>query len=141
MNRPFITGTLASLALLTLYFIIVSLVSGWNFAQEQFRQFWYYLVALAAGFGVQVGLYTYLRNIARNQVGHGIVAGSGITSGTAMTSCCLHYLANFLPILGISGLVALVSQYQIELFWLGLIFNLAGIIYMVTRIIRFRKAR
>jgi Cu+-exporting ATPase len=47
-----------------------------------------------------------------------------------MISCCTHYLANVVPILGASGLVALVAQYQIELLWIGLAFNAAGIVYV-----------
>jgi hypothetical protein len=47
-------GMLAGAALLGVYFAALTLVSGWAFTIEQFGQFWYYIVALAAGFGLQV---------------------------------------------------------------------------------------
>ncbi len=46
-------GALAFGLLLAAYFGAVSLVSGWRFALSQFSGFWYYIVPLAAGFGIQ----------------------------------------------------------------------------------------
>jgi hypothetical protein len=37
---------------------------------------------------------------------------------------------NVLPILGTTGIVTLVAQYQSTLFWIGLAFNLAGVLYI-----------
>jgi len=131
---------LASLGLLAFYFTIVTLISGWGFAREQFEQFWYFLISLAIGFGVQVGLYIYLKNLVRNQEPNGkVLAATGTTSTVTMISCCSHYLVNLLPFLGVAGLVTIVSQYQVELFWIGLAFNLSGIAYMLNKIIKFSK--
>lgn len=131
------TGLLASGLLLGVYFGVLTLVSGWGFTLEQFADFWHFIVALAVGFGVQVGLYTYLRTLARKCAGAGKVAAvSGGTSAAAMISCCTHYLANMVPILGATGLVALVGQYQVELFWVGLAFNLAGVLYIGTKLVQ-----
>jgi Cu+-exporting ATPase len=121
--------------------LILILVSGWSFALSQFWDFWYFIVSLAAGFGIQIGLYSYLRNAVRSMDMSGkVVAVSGTTSTAAMISCCAHYLTNILPIVGAAGLVALVAQYQIELLWFGLACNLAGIIYMTTRVAKFSRA-
>ena len=38
--------------------------------------------------------------------------------------------------LGIAGFLTLVAQYQIELFWLGLLFNAAGILYIAPKAIK-----
>ncbi len=57
-------GTLAFALMLALFFGVVSLVSGRAFALEQFSDFRLFIVALALGFGVQVGLYTPSGNIA-----------------------------------------------------------------------------
>ena len=133
-------GALATLFLLILYFTIVSLVSGWIFAQDQFSKFWYFIVALAFGFGIQVGQYFYLKEIVKRNVPKGMLATSGTTSTAAMVSCCAHYLANLLPVLGTIGIVTFVAQYQIELFWVGLLFNLGGILYITNRIIKFKQA-
>ncbi|HEU0202489.1 MAG TPA: hypothetical protein VFR86_18920 [Burkholderiaceae bacterium] len=56
-----------------------------------------------------------------------------------MVSCCTHYLANLLPIVGAAGLVTLATQYQVELFWVGLAFNAAGIAYIGTKVAAARK--
>ena len=130
-------GSLAGGLLLGVYFGILTLVSGWQFTIEQFAGLWSFIVTLAAGFGVQVGLYTYLRLRTRECDNAGKVAVvSGSTSTAAMISCCAHYLTNILPILGTTGLVALVGQYQVELFWAGLAFNLAGVVYISTKVVQ-----
>jgi Cu+-exporting ATPase len=128
-------------ALLVVYFVILALVSGWEFTVSQFLDFWYFIVALAAGFGIQIGLYSYLRSAVREMEMSGkVVAVSGATSTAAMISCCAHYLTNILPVVGAAGAIALVAQYQIELFWFGLASNLAGIAYMGNRVVKFSKA-
>jgi Cu+-exporting ATPase len=138
--RPLQFGTGALVLLLAIYFGVVSLISGMNFALEQFASFWYFIVPLALGFGIQVGLYTYLKNLVGQHGASGkVVAVSGTTSTAAMVSCCAHYLVNILPILGITGFLAVVAEYQIELFWLGLVFNAAGILYVATMVIKATK--
>lgn len=130
-------GSLAGALLLGVYFGMLALVSGWEFTLEQFATFWPFVVSLAAGFGVQAGLYTHLRSITRHGNAAGKVAAvSGGTSTAAMISCCTHYLANVVPILGATGLVALVGQYQVELFWVGLAFNLAGVLYIGSKAVQ-----
>ncbi|MDO8487381.1 MAG: hypothetical protein Q7S45_03750 [Candidatus Curtissbacteria bacterium] len=132
-------GVLAALFLLTLYFAVVSLVSGWDFAKDQFTKFWYFTITLALGFGIQIGLYSYLKSAIRQAVSAKVVAASGATSTVAMISCCAHYLATILPILGITGIITIISQYQVRLFWIGLAFNLAGISYMLSRLIKYTR--
>ena len=130
-----VAGFGASLALLAVYFGLLTLVSGWTFTVEQFGSFWPYIVALATGFGIQIALYLYLRRVVSGSPAHGkVVAASGATSTAAMVSCCTHYLANLLPIVGAAGLVTLATQYQVELFWLGLVFNVAGIAYISSKV-------
>ena len=133
MIKALLNGVLATTVLLIVYFTVVSLVSGWTFAEAQFRQFWYFVVTLAVGFGIQVGLYSYLKLIVKN-VTPGVVAASGTTSTVAMISCCAHYLVNVLPILGAVGIITVISQYQVQLFWVGLAFNFAGILYMASKV-------
>jgi Cu+-exporting ATPase len=93
-------GGVASLALLVVYFALVGLVSGLDYTLEQFATYWPFLVALAAGFGIQIGLYSYLKRlVARPGASKGVVAVSGTTSTAAMISCCAHYLTNLVPVL------------------------------------------
>lgn len=139
--KPILYGVLASVILLGVYFAVLSLVSGWNFAESQFRSSWYFIVSLAVGFGIQVGLYSHLKNLIKGGRESGKVLGvTGTTSTVAMISCCTHYLANLLPILGTAGIVTFVTAYQVQLFWVGLLFNLGGIAYVANKIIKFKSA-
>lgn len=138
--KPLTWGTAALALMLAVFFGVVSLVSGWDFTLEQFAKFWRFIIVLALGFGVQVGLYTYLRQLVGLQKMSGkMVAASGTTSTAAMISCCAHYLANILPVLGVTGFITVVAQYQVQLFWLGLAFNLAGILYIAPKVIKAYK--
>jgi len=128
---PGLIGALAGTLLLMVYFAVLTLVSGWDFTRNQFATYWYFVVTLAVGFGTQVGLYTYLRHVTRHtDASGGVVTVSGATSTGAMIACCAHYLVNVLPVLGATGVIALVAQYQTQLFWVGLAFNLAGVAYV-----------
>ena len=118
--KPLLFGTVAFVAMLAVYFAVVGLISGLDFTLAQFARFWPFLVLLALGFGIQIGLYVYLKAlVGRPDASGKVIAVSGTTSTAAMVSCCAHYLANILPMLGVAGFLTLVAQYQIELFWVG----------------------
>ena len=136
LGRPLVSGTVASAAMLAVYFGALTLVSGWAFTLSQFARFWYYVLPLAVGFGVQVGFFVHLRDlVGRSKPSGTLVAASGTTSTAAMVSCCAHYLVNVAPVLGATGLVAFAAQFQVELFWAGLLFNAAGIAYVVNKVL------
>jgi P-type Cu+ transporter len=133
--RPAGFGALAFGALLAVYFGALTAVSGWRFTTEQFAEFWYYILPLAAGFGLQVALYSRLRQLLHGpKTGRGVVAASGTASTAAMVSCCAHYLMNVAPMLGATGLVTFAAQYQVEFFWVGIAFNAAGIAFIANRL-------
>ncbi len=134
--KPLVVGTIAVLAMLAVYFGVLTLLSGWDFTVSEFGRFKYYVLSLAVGFGIQMGLYVYLRQrLEHHHAGGKMVVASGATSTGAMLACCTHYLANILPVIGAAGVVTLVAQYQVQLFWVGLAFNLAGIIFIGSRIV------
>lgn len=139
LKKSVFKGGLAFLTLLSVYFLILTLVSGWRFTWEQFTQFWYYVISLALGFGVQFSLYSYLKGIVKEQATGQVLATTGATSTTAMISCCAHYLTNILPILGVTGIITFIGQYQVQFFWMGLFFNLLGIFYIGNKIVNFSK--
>ena len=135
-----IYGLTGTTALLAVYFSVVSLISGRLFALEQFSRFWYFIVSLATGFGIQIGLYVFLKNAVHQNTSKSVVAVSGTASTAAMLSCCAHYLVNILPIIGVTGIISVIGQYQIPLFWIGLLFNAAGIIYIARKVFVFRQS-
>jgi len=138
--RPAMFGMLAFGLLIAVYFGTLTLVSGWQFTLGQFAEFWYYIVPLGAGFGVQVALYSRMRQLLHQpQQGRTVMAASGATSTAAMVSCCTHYLVNIAPVLGATGLVTFATQYQVEFFWVGLAFNAGGIIFIGNKLLKATK--
>ena len=134
-QRSSSTGGLAFAALLAIYFGALTAISGWEFTITEFSRYGYYIVPLAGGFGLQVALFIRLRQVvARAKQTGAMVAASGTTSTAAMISCCAHYLTTAAPVLGATGLVAFAAQFQVELFWLGLLLNAAGVIFIGTRL-------
>jgi len=139
--RPAGFGIAAFSALLVVYFGALTLVSGWSFTLAQFTEFWYFIVPLAAGFGIQVALFLRLREVVSRAKDAGtVLAASRTTSTAAMVSCCAHYLVNVAPVIGATGLVAFAAQFQVELFWVGLAFNAAGIAFVGTKLYKASKA-
>ena len=144
INEPvksLIWGVAATVALMFFYFSVLSLVSGWNFAQIQFSDNWYWIIALSAGFGIQIALFVYLRARHREQISGKVVIASGTTSTIAMISCCSHYLINILPIVGISGFAVIIGRYQTEFFLVGIVSNLFGIAYLIDKLVKFKLIR
>lgn len=138
-TKIILSVTVATIGLLFVYAVVLSAISGYKFAGEQFATYGFYVVSLAVGFGIQVGLYMYLRELVHGSVSGKTVAVTGTTSTLAMISCCAHYLVNILPILGVAGAVAIIAQYQIQLFWVGIAFNLFGMAFIIRKIIVFKK--
>jgi hypothetical protein len=83
-------------------------------------------------------IYTSGASLSHHHAHHAIAA-SGTTSTAAMLACT-HYLANLLPVLGAVGAVSLAAQYQVELFWIGLAFNAAGLAYIGRQVWLARRA-
>ena len=141
MVKPLASGTAAFSLLLVIYFGVLTLVSGWSFTVSQFTDYWPYIVTLALGFGTQVGLYFYLKQLSEHHHhAQHMLAATGTTSTAAMLACCAHYLTNILPVLGIVGVVSLIAQYQIQLFWISLAFNAAGLAYIGRQLLLARRA-
>ncbi|KKQ67120.1 MAG: hypothetical protein US86_C0001G0047 [Candidatus Daviesbacteria bacterium GW2011_GWA2_38_24] len=136
LRKSLLRGIIAFSVLLSVYFLILTLISGWRFTWEQFTEFWYYILSLALGFGIQFSLYSYFKGVIKEQAGGQVLATTGATSTGAMISCCAHYLTNILPILGVTGIVTFISQYQVQFFWIGLFFNLLGIFYIGNKVLK-----
>jgi hypothetical protein len=64
---------------------------------------------------------------------------SGGTSVTAMVACCLHHVADVLPILGLSAAATFLTRYQRPFMLAGLGMNIVGIIVMLIVLYRERK--
>ena len=132
-SKSILLGFTGSFFLLAFYFVTVGLISGLTFALDQFADFWYLIIGLALTFGIQLGLLHYIRTFKKTSSGLTVVGGSA--SGVAMIACCAHFLAVIIPLTGINSLIMLAAQYQLKLFWAGIFLNLAGISYLMYKLL------
>ena len=145
MKKEIIAGLFGGVGLLLFYFLVMGVSSGsWSATISQFRQLWYWILILAGGFGVQIGLYTKLktqisllrtptRRASEGQA-KSVTAASTGTSAVGMIACCAHHLTDLLPIIGLSGAALFLTKYQIPLIILGVVMNVFGILYMIRTI-------
>ncbi len=152
---PPLVGLIGALVLIGLYLGILSLLQSPTHALEQLSQDWLWVGLVAAGFGTQMGLYTYLRQIiqamklagadapSRTRDSTGIMhdgasqvltgAGTG-TSTLGMVACCAHHITDVAPLLGLtgasglSGVVSFLGAYKVLFILSGLAVNLVGIL-------------
>ncbi len=133
-KRSFIAGLTASSVLLILYFVILSLANSFSHAVEQFNQMWYWILFLVAGFGLQVGLYFYIKESFRSkQIASptaAVVTSGGVSTGS-MIACCLHHLVDVLPLMGLATAATFLTQYQLWFIFLGILSNFVGIVIML----------
>lgn len=129
MNRPNLYGFAASITLLMLYTVTMTLLSGWGAAVEQFQALWFLMLPLSIGFGIQVSLYMKLKTAIKQKTKQ-TLAASGITSGASMLACCAHHLTDVLPFLGFSAVSIFLSKYQIPILLVSIGINIYGIMLM-----------
>jgi hypothetical protein len=135
---PVLGASAASLGLLIFYLGLITLAQGWQHALEQLGQDSLYIGPLVVGFGLQIGLFIYLRKQHARAKVSGVAASTG-TSAAAMLACCAHHLADILPVIGLSGAALFLNEFKTPLLWLGLAMNLAGIIYLANMIRQQRR--
>jgi hypothetical protein len=138
MKKPTLLAIISSVVLITVYIIILSLFESFEYAITQFVELWYWMAPLVIGFGVQVGLFSYIRisSKAISNTPNGVMATSGGVSTTSMIICCLHHVTDVLPIVGLSAAAVFLTAYQPVFLALGVFSNLVGITIMLTIIQR-----
>lgn len=135
MRRHIAIGFAASVLLFSLYFGAIALAQGLGHALEQTRQLAPWLFGLVAGFGIQAGLFSFIRG-GRQKAPTVSVAASGGVSAGSMVACCAHHLSDVLPLLGLSGAALFLADYQLFFIVLGLVSNGIGILIMLDVIQR-----
>lgn len=131
-------GVLGTSALVGLYLGIVTLAQGPEHAFELLWSDRVFVGLIGAGFGTQIGLFTYVRLLQRALArGSVVIAGAGTaTSSVAMVACCAHHLADVLPIIGLGGLAVFLVELRTPLIVLALATNALGIGITVRQIQR-----
>ena len=134
---PFFIGIIAALGMVGFYLGLLTLTSDWYNAKMQFSEYRGWILALSFGLGVQATLFSFM--IKRLQRSHmkgakATLFASGGMSTASMAACCAHYLISLLPILSLpffSAAAAGLVEHQRELFFLGVLSNLFGIVVMI----------
>jgi len=124
-------GLAASTILLTFYFIIASLLGGVSFALDNFIKLGYWMIPLVIGFGIQMGMFFYVKEKMHKKAAGTAAASSGI-SATSMVACCAHHIADIAPFLGITALGLFLTKYQSTFLLMGVLSNILGITYMAS---------
>lgn len=122
--------------LLFLYLFLMRLTTGsFEIAVSQFIYYKFWIITLAIGFGIQLGLFKLLKIKHMSSDSTSKVAKTtGATSTATMVACCAHHAVDVLPIVGASALASVLGAYTKELFAIGIIFNLFGIGYMLKQL-------
>jgi hypothetical protein len=129
-GRSLLVGFLAGAGLAAVYVAVVAGTAGWDHLNTQFRDNWWLLLPLLAGFITQVSLMVELRH--RHRLMHtaavSVGAGAGV-SGVGMVACCAHHLADLAPLAGAAGFATFMTDAQRPLMLAGLALNIAAIAY------------
>lgn len=131
-------GLAAAAGLFLFYSLTMRLLAGsWDSAWWQFRELWYLMLPLLAGFGVQIGLFSYIKFLS-SAAGGKMAAASSATSTVSMIACCAHHLTDVVPILGLSALSLWLVNFQTPLLAIGIVSNIVGSIYLWRQLSRLK---
>lgn len=134
-TKPMLAGLAGTALMAVIFSVVLTLVRGPAHVLTQFSANWPWLVPIMAGFGIQVGLYSWIRSELARRAAVGVtaeVAASGGASTVSMVTCCAHHLGEVLPALGLGAVGALLGAYQAPLVALGLGSNAVGIAHMLV---------
>lgn len=139
---PAACGLAGATALIGLYLGIVAWAQGLTHARELLWGDRYFVAAIALGFGTQVGLFVWLRRIARRWRMRGAagvtVTGAG-TSTAAMVACCAHHATDVLPVVGLSAAAIFLNEYRLPIMAAGLAMNALGVAVLLRLALRERR--
>ena len=127
---------LAVLAVIVVNFIVLALLNFPSMALFQLKRYMWLLVLLVLGFGVQIGLFTYLKH--KSIVCSVTAMAGGGVSAISMILCCSHYLINILPFISLS-FATFLTRYTFWILMFGIASNIAGILFMLYKIANMNK--
>lgn len=131
-KKAAIYGIMAGMIMFAVYFSILSISNSFSHAINQFFGLWYWILLLVIGFGVQIGLYSYIKNMHHmSKAVKAEVAATGTMSTGSMIACCAHHLTDVLPIIGLSAASLFLVKYQLLLIAVGVSSNFIGITIML----------
>jgi hypothetical protein len=135
--KSYLFGMATAAGVIGFYLGLLTLVSGWNNAASQFAKYGGWIIALAAGLGIQATLFACIRKRLKGKritAAKSSLAGSGGVSTASMAACCSHYLVTFLPAFGLPFFSAAAdgfAKYQEEFLFMALISNIFAIVVLI----------
>lgn len=130
-----VIGAISMAGLFLFYVLTMRFLAGsWGAAWWQFRELWHWMVPLGVGFGIQAGLFYYIRSFVNHGTPNKMMAANSATSTVSMIACCAHHAVDIASYLGISALSLWLTTYQKQLLLIGIISNLIGIFYLIKTI-------
>ncbi len=140
-RRSAVTGVVAAGGLLALYLAVISLAQGPDHALRQLVLDAPFVLAVSAGFGIQIALFAELRTVdRRHRSGAAVTAAGTTTSTAAMLACCAHHVVDLLPLVGLSAAAVFLNEFKTPLLVLGLAMNALGIAVIGRELRRARRA-
>ena len=137
VRRSHLWGVSGSVFLLAVFFLTLTLSNSLLHAIEELKVLGIWIALLVVGFGIQTGLFAYVRGSIKARAAAQAttsMAATGGMSATAMVACCMHHVADILPILGISAASLFFIKYQSFFLAIGVASNLFGITLMLRLI-------
>lgn len=128
-------GLAGAVGLFTAYFIILTWVGrDWRHPFTQMYPIRYVMAGLFISFGVQIGLYWYLRSIIKMRSANRMaMANSGVSTVT-MIACCAHHLTDIAPLIGLSALTIFMARWQNYFLAFAIAANVIGAFIMMRMI-------
>lgn len=127
---------IAILAVVAINFIVLYSLNFPQMALLQIKKYALLLILLVSGFGIQIGLFTYLKH--KNAYCSITAAASGGISSISMILCCSHYIINILPFISISA-ASFLAKYTLQILLFGVVSNIIGIMIMLNKIRELKK--
>jgi len=144
--RSIFYGFLAGISLFAFYIIILTLAQDFLHAKEQLKRDIEFVIPIVLAFGIQIGLYLYLRGLIKIQgyqkEHNGSTATAVVSGGTStvsMVACCAHHLTDVLPVIGLSAATIFLAKYRSLFLIIAILSNMWGIVYISTKIWLFKN--
>jgi hypothetical protein len=133
-------GVLGVLVMSGVYLGIVSLAGSPAHALSLFWEDRALVIPILLGFGLQVGLFTLLKTglylpVHAPASGAVTAAGGGVSTA-AMVACCVHHVADVLPLVGLSAAATFLANWKVPFMIDGLATNLLGSTLMLLALAR-----
>lgn len=137
INKIIRNALIAIFIVVAVNFLVLFLLDFPEMALLQIKKYFWLLILLVLGFGVQIGMYTYLKH--KEVLCSITTMASGGISGISMILCCSHYLINFLPFISLS-FAGFLLNYTFYILLFGVASNVFGIVFMLNKINSIKKS-